>query len=148
MAQFEKFLSSNKPVFAVLYLAALPFALIWSIIYGIIIGIAGTTVERLEAVRRVNQSDRIESLKYPKWKSRKYQQLRLDRIEDKNQRAEAEMQYASGKLSTPTLFGYYLQNIILYGIIFYPAFLLYGIIVGPFRAFFAWQNKCGKIWNS
>ena len=101
MASIEKYFSTHKLIFIIFSVLTLPIVLLWSLIYGVIIGIIGITVDRYETLRKIIRREAIESVKYPRWNAKKYREIYLGAINDPRMRAEAEEAFKRKKISPP-----------------------------------------------
>ncbi|MFA5894003.1 MAG: hypothetical protein WC903_08605 [Candidatus Margulisiibacteriota bacterium] len=147
MKSIESFLAPHKAIFILFIILTLPFVLAWSLIYGLIIGIIGITVDRWETVRKYVRQDAIELLKYPKWKEDAWKAAYLRGINMAEQRREAERAFAEKRKKVPGMIGHIIQDILIFGIILYPPLLIWGILAGPIRAFLEYFKWCYKTWH-
>ncbi|MBU0573486.1 MAG: hypothetical protein KKH83_03300 [Candidatus Margulisbacteria bacterium] len=137
----------RKTFLVIFYLISLPIVLPWCLVYGVIIGIIGITVDRYEFVRTAIRRDARATLKYRKWQAEKHKEASLRCIDDKTKRMEAETAYKEGRKKTPGVIGYTITNIIVFGIIFYPPLLIWGAVTGPVRAFIEFNKWIYKLWT-
>ncbi|MDI6731474.1 MAG: hypothetical protein QME05_02695 [Candidatus Margulisbacteria bacterium] len=146
MSTIDNFLSTHKVIFIVFAILILPFVLVWSLVYGVIVGIIGITVDRFESVRKYIRQDAIELLKYPKWKEECWKAACLRGIDMAEQRKEVERAFAEKRKKAPGMIGRIIQDILIFGIMLYPLLLIWGILIGPIRAFLECYKWCYKTW--
>ncbi|MFH1762481.1 MAG: hypothetical protein ABIA63_15385, partial [bacterium] len=140
------FLARNKPVLVVFIILASPFALAWAFIYGLIIGIIGPTVDIYEIIKNRTYNDVRTVLKYPRWRAKVHKILSLKSAQDEKGRIPEEERKRIEKSKPPGVFGYIFQNTFVFGIVYYPFLLIWGIITGPIRAFLECYKWCYTIW--
>lgn len=147
MNKFEKLLSANKALLIILTVAASPFILAWCLIYGFIVGIIGITVDRFEYVRGILRQDAISLLKYPKWSAQKHLEAHLKSIDNPDERAKTEWDYKTGQKKAPSMTAEILTDVLIFGILDYPLFLIWGIVTGPIRTLIEFWKWWMKIWG-
>ncbi|OGC03927.1 hypothetical protein A2276_04845 [candidate division WOR-1 bacterium RIFOXYA12_FULL_43_27] len=136
----------KKLLIALFIVLTFPLVLIWALVYGIIIGIIGITVDRIETVIDLLKRDRIELLKYPKWRADLEKHIELNNAEDDETRRRITEKSAREKEWTPLrILGSFLLHILIFGICFYPPLLIWGILTGPIRALIEWWRWCCNI---
>ena len=146
MNRIEEFFLAHKIVFVLLTILTLPILLIWFLIYGIIIGIVGITIDHYENIRYAIKRDVIELLKYPKWREKHHRLKYLSGIDNKKERERAEMDFMEGRLKVGGMGGATI-GMIIYGIFTYPLMLIWGIIAGPVMALEEAIKWWGRIWK-
>ena len=138
MNSVERFFSAHKIIFILFSILSLPFVLAWSLLYGIIVGSIGITVDRYEHMRDNIRSHVISILKYPKWQAEKWKASALRSMEilslAEEQKRERKRAIEEGRERAPGMLNYIVTDIIIFGILPYPFFLVWGIIAGPVRA--------------
>lgn len=147
MNQIENFLSSNRAIFIILTIFLLPLAFLWSLVYGVIIGIIGSTVDCYEKIRNTIRRDVMEYLKYRKWRDEKFRENYLSQIRDERERFAAEQAIEKGKKKSYHVF-VSVPALVLLGIGLYPFLLVWGIATGPIRAFFECIKGWSKVWTA
>lgn len=138
----------NKPAFIIFIILSFPFALAWSLIYGLIIGIIGSTVDVYETIRDKVYQDIRGALKYPGWRTEVYERLHLKAAEDSRGRIPEEARRAveKGKIKPPSIIGSIILHTCVF-ILYYPFLLIWGIATGPIRAFFEYYKWGYKTWT-
>lgn len=146
MSKFNQFLSANKFILIILVIVALPFVLIWSLIYGFIIGLIGGAVDCFENTRDVAKRVRWESLKYSKWSGMEYQKSQGNIPASVSEKEYIEKALREGRLKAPGATGQVIPQYIL-GICSFPFLLIWGAVTGPVRAFLLFIDWCDKVWK-
>lgn len=135
MNKFDQFLSANKALFIILSILALPFILVWSLIYGVVIGLVGMTVNTYETARTAIRQESIIMLKYPIWRQKEY---------DISQGKDLKNPYKETMRAPGRMASIILQFFV--SVMLYPFLLVWGVIIGPVRAFIEVINWWLKIW--
>ncbi|KAF0133714.1 MAG: hypothetical protein FD145_1173 [Candidatus Saganbacteria bacterium] len=147
MANIETFFRSHKIIFLFYAVVASPFMLVWAVVYGLIIGVIGPTVDIFEIIRNRTYQDVRTVLKYPGWKAEFYKISSLKAMDNMPEKMrENRKAFEEGRKKAPEPIGYLLRNIAAFSI-YYPAFLIWGIITGPIRAFAEYLKWCYKVWT-
>ena len=145
MNKFDQLLAANKFVFVVFAIIALPFVLIWSLIYGFIVGLIGGAVDCVENTRSVVKRVRWEALKYSKWSGLEYQKSLGNIPASASEKEFLEKALQEGRVKSPGISGQVFSQYVL-GVCFFPFLLIWGAVTGPIRAFLLFLDWCGKIW--
>lgn len=147
MSSVDNFFSTNKVIFIVFAILILPLVLVWSLVYGVIIGVIGITVDRYEYIRDViMRRTAIEYLKYREWRVKNWQEAYLKGVDRIEEIKADERAFAVGEKKVPSMGWMMWQEVLVFGIIFYPFMLVWGVITGPIRAFIEYYKWCYKTW--
>jgi hypothetical protein len=146
MTSIENYFSTHKLIFILFSVITLPIVLLWSLIYGVVIGIIGITVDRYETLKKIVRRQAIESLKYPRWNAKKYREIYLGAIDDPRMRVEAAEAFKRNKVRPPATVWQIITDVFIFGLVFYPFLLVWGILTGPVRAFLEYWKWCYKVW--
>ena len=147
MDTIEKFFRAHKIIFLCFAVLISPLALVWAVIYGLIIGIIGPTVDVYEIIRNKIYGDVRGVLKYPKWKAEDYKR-KVMAAENKNfeEIQAVEREFEEGRRKPLGIVGYIIRDIFVF-ILYYPFLLLWGIMTGPIRAFLEYLKWCYRVWT-
>lgn len=147
MKVVEEFFRAHKIIFLLFAVIVSPFALVWSIVYGLIIGIIGPTVDIFEIIRNRTYQDVRMALKYPGWKATFYKTTCLKAMDDNHQRMqEIRKAFEEGRAKAPGPVGYLIRNTLAF-MLYYPVFLIWGVATGPLRAFAEYLKWGYKVWT-
>lgn len=147
MNKFEQLLSANKTLLIILTIAASPLILSWCLLYGVIVGLIGITVDRFEYVAGVLRGDAISIIKYPKWSAQKHQEAQMRSLDNPDERNKIEWAMKTGRVKSPRLSGEMLADILIFGFLYYPFLLIWGAVTGPVRSLIEFWKWYMKLWG-
>lgn len=126
---------------------AFPFIFLSSLIYGVIIGIIGSTVNFCEVQRQKIREEIAAITKYPKWREDEYKNRALFIGEQRKEKDVVESEFRRGRRA-PRMAEFILLQMIIGSAIFFPFLFIRGIILGPILAYKQSYKSLEKFLNS
>ena len=135
MNSLEQFFHSHKALFVIFTIIALPLVLLWSLLYGVVVGIIGITIDRWEVIQRILCRNALETLKYPIWNAKKAQEGYLRTLSSVDDMFVAQQEFQVGRKKVAGPISETFWDLLIFGVALYPFLLVWGIATGPVRAF-------------